>query len=318
MTTNPSIYFFCPDLDIPSGGINVIYRLAETSAAAGYSCFVMHQKKGFRNHYVPHNPQFGYWEDGLNFKAGDVVVIPETEPAAMKQLPDSLRKVVLSLSWSYIFENIPKGESWRDYGIRQVLTNSGVVADFINWSMAIDVHELVAPVDHDLFYFDPANKKPLLAYMAHRNNQGELVEKIFSQLPREVPRWEWIGINNMSIDAYAEVLRRATFFVTTGLREGRPGPILDAMAAGCVVVGYGGVGGNQYIVPDGSRQNAFKVENHDYRDLAKMVEKVLHMAAQKSALIDQVRDNGIQTAKPLTFEAERASLLTFWETLLAQ
>jgi len=318
MNPGPAIYFICPDIDIPSGGINRIYRLARITAEFGYPAAVLHQKMGFRNRWAPSMPTFRYWQDGFTFNAGDVVVIPESEPAAMQQLPGGLRKVVLALDWSYIFENLPKGDRWRDYGVSQVLTASGVIAEFVAWTMEIPVCRISPPVDHRRFFYDPGKKRRAIVYMAHRNAHGEWIEKIFRQLPRPIPDWEWIPVKGMRLDAYAGLLREAAIFVATGLREGVPGPMLEAMACGAVVVGYSGVGGNEYLVSDGDRRNGFRVENEDYFALCRVLETVIRRVEGKDPEIDRIRRNGLDTVRPLTFEAERTSLAAFWSRFLGR
>lgn len=312
----PAIYFLCPDLDIPSGGINRLYRLAQVTASGGYGACVLHEKQGFVNRWSPVQPPIKYWGKGMRFKPGDVVVIPESEPAAMRQLPGELRKVVLALDWSYIFENLPRDQRWVDFGICHVLTCSGVIQDFIEWSMHLPVTRIEVPVDRNRFSYDPRQKKRRVVYMAHRNDQGEWIEKIFRQLPRPVPQWKWRGVRGLGMDQYAAVMRQAQIFVATGLREGVPGPILEAMASGTVVVGYGGVGGNEYIMDQGVRQNAFRVENGDYFALGRVLEQVLPMVENEAPLVASIRQNGLETVRPLTFEAERTSLLQFWEQFL--
>jgi hypothetical protein len=316
MSVKPAIYFLCPDMDIPSGGINRIYRLAQISSEWGFSACVLHQKKGFRNQWAPYDPNFQYWGNGFIFSPGDVVVIPESEPTAMQQLPNNLRKIVLALDWSYIFENLPMGQRWTDYGICQVLTASRVVQDFIAWTMHLPVYRITPPIDHERFYFDPLKKKNTIAYMAHRNDHGEWIEKIFRQLPRQLSDWNWIPIKGMTVEAYAEVMRRARIFVSTGLREGVPGPILEAMASGTIVVGYSGVGGNEYLVSEGPEQNAFRVENEDYFALCRKLESVIKKVERVDPSIDTVRRNASKTVKPLTFVAEKESLFEFWEQFL--
>ncbi|RJQ51101.1 MAG: glycosyltransferase [Desulfobacteraceae bacterium] len=316
MNPKPFIYFLCPDIDIPSGGINRIYRLAQISHEEGYAAHVLHQRQGFRNRWVPSVPPIRYWGNGFNLKKDDVVVIPESEPRAMQQLPEGIRKIVLALNWSYIFENLPMGDRWADYGIRQVLTASRVIEEFVRWTMDLPVYRIGVPIDHKLFYYDPQQKEPVLAYMAHRNSHGLWLEKIFRQLRRRITRWEWISIKDMTQSEYAAVLRKAKVFIGTGLREGVPGPILEAMASGAVVVGYGGVGGNEFIVPEGTGQNAFRVENHDYFALGKVLESVFGLLEGNDPKLDAVRQNGLQTVQPLTFESEKESLIRFWKEYL--
>ncbi|MEW6667473.1 MAG: glycosyltransferase [Thermodesulfobacteriota bacterium] len=312
----PSIYFLCPDIDIPSGGINRIYRIAKVTGDCGYEAFLLHHQEGFRNRWAPLVPPVRYWGNGLRLRRDDVVVIPESEPGAMRHLPEGIRKVVLALNWSYVFENLPPGERWSEYGVCQVLTPSGVIQEFLAWAMDLPVYRIAVPVDHGAFSYVPENKEPLILYMAHRNPHGDWIQKVFRQLPRPPSSWQWQGVRNMAHSEYAGIMNRAAVFVATGLREGVPGPILEAMASGAVVVGYGGVGGNEYLVPQGEGQNAFQVENEDYSALCRVLDWVLSMMEARDPLIDRVRTNALETVRPLTFEAERESLFRFWRTFL--
>ena len=316
MYSKPSIYFLCPDIDIPSGGINRIYRLAKVTQDAGYPACVLHEREGFFNHWAPAFPTFHYWKNGLQLKRDDVVVIPESEPGAMRRLPDGIRKVALALDWSYIFENLPEDDRWVDYGICQVLTASGIIKEFISWTMNLPIHRISPAVDHALFHYDPSLKQPSIVYMAHRNAHGVWVDKIFRQLPRPIPERHWVPVKGMTVAEYAAVLRRAEIFVSTGLREGVPGPILEAMASGAIVVGYGGVGGNEYLVPHGTKQNAFQVENDDYFALCRVLEKVIFMIENQDPLIEKIRGNALDIVKTLTYDAEKESLIRFWDSFI--
>jgi hypothetical protein len=314
----PSIYFLCPDLDLPSGGINRIYRIAKVTGECGYPAFLLHHQEGFRNRWAHVVPPIRYWGNGLQLRGDDVVVIPETEPGAMRHLPGGIRKIALALNWSYVFENLPAGERWSDYGLRRILTPSKIIQDFLSWAMELPVSRIAVPINHQAFAYAPGDKEPLIVYMAHRNPHGDWIEKVFRQRPRPLPSWQWKGVRNLDHSEYASLMNRAAVFVATGLREGVPGPILEAMASGAIVVGYGGVGGNEYLVPGGEGQNAFQVENEDYSTLCRVLESVLSMMEARDPLIDRVRTNALETVRPLTFEAEKESLRRFWSEFLGE
>jgi glycosyltransferase involved in cell wall biosynthesis len=59
--------------------------------------------------------------------------------------------------------------------------------------------------------------------------------------------WEVISIDGLPEHEVAERLRSCAVFLSFGHPEGCPLPPLEAMASGCVVVGYHGRGGREYF-----------------------------------------------------------------------
>ena len=62
--------------------------------------------------------------------------------------------------------------------------------------------------------------------------------------------WTVQPIDKMSPPQVAEMMRQSAFFLSFGHPEGFPIPPLEAMACGCVVVGYHGRGGREYFRPE--------------------------------------------------------------------
>jgi glycosyltransferase involved in cell wall biosynthesis len=58
---------------------------------------------------------------------------------------------------------------------------------------------------------------------------------------------EWVEIHGLSSNQVAERLRGAHVFLATGFPEGCPLPPLEAMACGCLPVGFTGFGGLDYM-----------------------------------------------------------------------
>ena len=81
-------------------------------------------------------------------------------------------------------------------------------------------------------------------------------------------------------------------FLNFPIREGFPLPPLEAMACGCIVIGYSGRGGDEYLLPDCS----FPVPEGDSIEYARVVETVIdeytkkdeRLAAISRAAIDLV------------------------------
>lgn len=71
--------------------------------------------------------------------------------------------------------------------------------------------------------------------------------------------WSVASIHNATLGDVARVVRESAVFLSFGYPEGFGLPPAEAMAAGCVVVGYHGWGGREYFTPE----RGFPVEAAD-------------------------------------------------------
>lgn len=72
--------------------------------------------------------------------------------------------------------------------------------------------------------------------------------------------------------------------------------VLEAMACGCLVVGYSGVGGAVYMKPEGPSQNCILVENGNVPALGRRLESVLRDLADRPDAYARLTKNGLETA----------------------
>lgn len=78
-------------------------------------------------------------------------------------------------------------------------------------------------------------------------------------------------LDNLSEIETAEILQSAKLFLSFGLREGFGLPPLEALACGCLVVGYDGLAGREYFHPP----FATAVEDGDIVGFARSVENAI-------------------------------------------
>jgi glycosyltransferase involved in cell wall biosynthesis len=117
-------------------------------------------------------------------------------------------------------------------------------------------------------------------------------------------------------DQYAKELNTSKVFLATSSQEGMPTSTLEAMASGCIVIGFSGIGGNDYMVGEGEKQNCILIENGNYPELGKQLEVLLLKLKENPFTYEQVIKNGIETA--LNFhdlEVEAKSLREFYKDL---
>jgi len=206
-----TIYYFCPDITVKSGGIRRIYRHIEILVQHGFSAAVLHEKSGFA---IPDMPIVPICYSGSKnlFHQDDVIVIPEGFPGVMKSLKNMpLRRFVIALNWSYIYNFLPDDEDWRDYGIERVITVSPFIKDFIEWSMDLPVNLVDSSIDPKLYYYK-AEEKALQITFFHRKSIdliNPLKRIMRSKDSTFVSKIKWRGLNDLPLDRYAMEIRKS-------------------------------------------------------------------------------------------------------------
>jgi glycosyltransferase involved in cell wall biosynthesis len=166
---------------------------------------------------------------------------------------------------------------------------------------------------------DTRTKKKQIAYIQRKAEFAPWLETITRSRRSAISEYEWIGMVDCSEEEYAQRLRESMIYLVCGSQEGLNLSAIEAMASGCIVLGFSGVGGKDYMVGSGDRQNAVLVEGNDYFALGREIENVT-TALEKNpdAYADLVR-NALETASRFSDpEKESASLEGFFQNLGAQ
>lgn len=310
------IFYLCPDLTFPSGGIKRLYKHVKILNENGFNSYILHFKKGFKPGWFASSVPVVYLNDNPPLNPGDTIVVPEGFPNVMKKFSNvNLKRVVIALNPLYPFQSLPAGESWTDYGFNTVLASSPQIADLISWSLDIkDVHVFETSIDAETFYFDRSIKRNQIAYVSRKDLNTPVIEKILKVRQRYSKPFEFIRIENMKFEDYADVLRRSAFFITTSPYEGTNRSVLEAMASGCICTGYHGFGGKDYIIPNGEDRNFFLAETLNFFELAQILDRLVTDFRNQESYLETVRKNAIKTAERLHRGLERDSILNFWSS----
>jgi len=136
-----------------------------------------------------------------------------------------------------------------------------------------------------------------VAFMPRKG--AEIANAVCAALP---PTAEVITIDGLPEHEVAEQLKRADLFVAISAGEAFGLPPLEAMSAGCCVVGFPGIGGFEFLR---HMETAHLVPNGD---VARLIEAVLHVRAAP-AYRAALRARGAAFARYYTLEREREYLL---------
>ncbi len=311
-----NIYYFCPDLAQPSGGVKRLYQHVDNLRNEGYPAYILHFKSGFEINWFKSDVPIKYLNENIQWNPTDVLVFPEGLPALIKKFKETpFRKVVIALSHSYIFPNLPLGENWADYGVEAVITPSKVISNFIYQSMGIkNIYLFKTSIDHKIFNTINENKILHIAFVPRKDNTPEIIEKIINA-KNEIDI-KFVKIENKSINDYARLLRESSIFLATSAHEGIHRSVIEAMACGCICVGYDGIGAKEYIVPDGENQNFVLAENMNYIELTQKLEETIKQINEGNPQISIIKNNAVETAAQFSQEIEKESILKFWKKFL--
>ncbi len=270
------IFYFCPDFPQPSGGTKTLYRHVHQLRQLGFDAAIVHQKRGFVLTWHPYQAPVIWLEDQPKFGPADICVFPEVMVDYVRQTQNFRgKRVVIALSWAPAYNRLRPGERWQDLGITHVLTKSVVIQRYLQWGMDLSATLVTEYVDPARYFYAPTQKKPQIAYLTRKDPSGDWLQGIFQRKGPPLTSYTWLPLRNMDEASYAQHLRASAIYLVTTLQEGMHVSVLEAMACGCLVVGYAGVGGNAYMIGAGERQNCILVENGNLPLLGEVLEETV-------------------------------------------
>jgi glycosyltransferase involved in cell wall biosynthesis len=314
------ILYFCPDFPQPSGGVKTLYRHVNRLRQLGWEAYIVHQRHGFVLDWHGYQAPVLWLEDKPTFGAEDVLVFPEVMSDQIRQTAGfGGRRAVIALSWAPAYARLRPGERWQDAGITHVMTKSPLIKRFLAWSMDLNVTLVAEYVDPALYFYQPTAKRRQVCYLTRKDQTGAWLQGVINRKHQDATGCPWLPLREMSEAVYAQHLRQSGIFLTTTTQEGMHVSVLEAMACGCLVVDYAGVGGHEYMVGEGAGQNCILVENGNLPVLGETLERVLldDVRHHDGIVYDGIVANAVATARPYQdAAAEMASLKRFFEQVM--
>src|SRR6202035_3933705 len=306
------IFYRCPDWDGPTGGILVIYRHVEILARHGIPAYVLHQGRGFRASWFASDAPVASLAGGPPPRGGDVLVFPEGCRDEMREAAGkAFERAVFAQNWAYVYGRLEPGEDWRDWGIRRLLCVSRYIQRLLLQTMELPSALVHPGIDVELFR--AGGKRLQIACMPRKNPKDlRQIEGIFrARFPRfrAVP---FVPIDAVPHARVAELLAESAVFLATGYPEGCPLPPLEAMACECLVVGFTGRGGGEYMRHG---RNCLIAGDGDVVRAADLLGRVVGMVETEegAALRRQAR----RTAERFSLAAEEKAVHRYWRRALA-
>lgn len=323
-----------------SGGLAVLLQVAEHLERSGLPVRVVRREGGRPT--LPERFLVPVVEWGeLQLSRDDVWLVPEGwANALIPGLRAGAKCVVYVQNWAYLFSSLPQGVSWLDLRV-SFLAVSRPVAWFIK--QALGRSSLVVRPGIDRSLFCPQELKPdgplRVAFMPRKNKAlAELIRDLFAARNPELSTPDhtiWTDIQGRPHAEVPKLLARNHIFLATGFPEGCPLPPLEAMACGCLPVGFTGFGGWEYMTPiavgkEGGGEpwrpwfpvpknpwpgNGFWVPDADALAAVLALEQAVHFWTNKGPKLDQTLRAGQLTADAFALEAQRKQVLAAWSKI---
>lgn len=269
----------CPDHNTPSGGIRILYRQVDILNRHGVEAFILHSKVGFRCSWFENSTK----TDSLQriLRGGqrpefDYVVVPEIYGASVIPRLKGYKKVVFSQSWCYTFQDYRLGATLGEtlYGDPEtvaVMASSEYIADYLSFAFPkLKVSRVHCSLNPEIFGHQ-SEKKKQICYMPRRNaDDAKQVINILG-FRGALGDFKVVQIEGRNEREVAKILKESLIFLSFGHPEGFSLPPAEAMACGCIVIGYHGFGAKEFMKPDTS----FPIEAGDIPAYVRAVERVI-------------------------------------------
>ncbi|MDR2161583.1 MAG: glycosyltransferase [Desulfovibrio sp.] len=249
--------FFIPPLEKAAGGIQALVELVAVLARQGRAVAVTSPLPDCRamagvGEAVPRLP----WDAsglGAFLSPRDLWCVPEGWPNAIAQgVNAGSRTLVYVQSWVFMLTALPESVRWSSLPVRY-LAVSHPVRWFLREVCGLESLAVLPPAVDPLFFASGGRPRNRLrvAWMPRKNKglAGYIRQVALACLERENLRVpvDFVEIHRMPRAAVAEILQTCHIFLSTGFPEGFALPPAEAMASGCVPVGFTGLGGLEYM-----------------------------------------------------------------------
>lgn len=304
------IFYYCPDaFSFPSGGTRTLYRHVDILNAHGIEAAVLHHEPGFRLRWFENATRVVALPEATA-TPDDWVVLTEGQAHVVPQVFPGLRKVIFNQGCFNTFGNYPLGYTgaYHYEDVPAVMVSSEEIERYLKLAFPRShIHRVVYGIDPALFFYDPSIKKEQIAIMPRKNLED--IKQVLCILRARGMTLPITMIHDVAYEETARLLRESSIFLSFGHPEGFGLPPAEAMACGCTVVGYHGMGGREFF----KEPYAFPVTFGDIAEYVRAVERVL----DGTLTVDR---NGasLWIHQEYSLERESETVLRCWKAILQQ
>ena len=302
----PRIVYLVPNPGVATGGNKVAFRHVEALAGLGYDAVAR----------IPPGKRPPSWfahaapveQTSAAPRPDDILVFPDdavAELAAVAHLPNP--KVVFVQNPYGAAQGLPQLSPEQRAAYRVFMACSAGVAA---WTARYFDHDLVAtvPAFADERLFRPGPKTRTIACIPRKRPRELLSIRHMFERVRPDCGWRWNVVDGRTEAGSAAGLATAAVYLSLARLEGMSMTIVEAMASGCLVAGFTGIGPREYA----DAANGIWVEEDDCEAAAHALARAVELAEADGPDAAAMQAASLGTAARWTHAACVTALEAFW------
>lgn len=238
------IYFMVYDTKSnPRAAIKYIYDMALVLKENGYDAKLIVEDKSYSGVESWLGDSYKGIEilsikDEIKINIEDVIVVPEYYSNTLENLINIKSvKVLLLQQTEYMFETLPIGSRWSDFGFDKCITTSDVSKNYIREYFPETLVHVIPPFIGEIFKKTDNPTKPFIA-ISSRDKKDD--RKIISQFYLKFPQLRWVAfkeMNGLTYEEFAENLNECMVSVWIDEDSAFGTFPLESMKCGVPVIG---------------------------------------------------------------------------------
>lgn len=342
-----AIYYLCPEHQTPVGGVRVIYRHVDILNKHGIPAYVVHSTKGFRVNWFENQTPIVYWGNSWldrlvaklkrrfdttavidisisggstqRISSADILVVPEMYgPDLAAAYGRGIKKVVLNQNCyltfnGYSFQRDRLITPYSHKDVLATLINSIDGEEYLHYAFPeLPLHRFRLSIDPQRFSYQ-AKKKRQICFSRIKNQADAMQVVNILKFRGALKDFDLVPFINIPQAEVARIYQESLLFLSFGYPEGFGLPPAEAMACGCVAIGFHGGGGSEFFQSEFS----YPIEQGDIIGFARTVEEVIKSFEQNPAAVlekgrmaaDFIRDH-------YSPEKEEAEVIGAWRAII--
>jgi glycosyltransferase involved in cell wall biosynthesis len=245
-------------------------------------------------------------DDKVVIQVDDTIVVPEYYSNALQQLSNiKCVKIMLIQQKDYIFETLPIGSRWSDYGFDKVITTTESAKKYILDYFPESIVYIIPPIIGE--QFKPITL-PLKPYVAISCRDRGVHRRLISEFYLKYPHLRWITFKdmvNMNYDEFAHNLKECMVSLWVDDESTFGTFPLESMKCGVPVVGK-----IPDTEPDWLKENG--MWTYDINKLVEILATYILAWIEGVELTDEVKNNMKDTLLPYTTSVTENNIISIF------
>lgn len=250
-------------------------------------------------------------DDKVEIKIEDVIVVPEYYSNILPQLANIKSvKVMLVQQKDYIFETLPIGSRWSDYGFDKCITTTESSKKYISEYFPESLVHLIPPFIGENFV---PSDKPIKPYVAISCRDRLIHRKLISEFYIKYPQLRWVTFRDMiqlSYDEFASNLKECMVSVWVDDESTFGTFPLESMKCGVPVVGK-----IPNTEPDWLGENG--LWTYDINKMVEILGTFILAWLEGVELVSEVKEKMRDTVLPYNKENHNNNTLAIFNSLIS-